>query len=244
MLCLVAVGAAAYVFYVRGGDTTRGVQPTAQQESITLLPQEGRSSVTVDSAMFSKGGYVVVRGSDGKRLGQIIEISKYLEAGEHKNITIELGDFYTYNPDDQLIAMIYHDDGDQTFSGLDQPAENTNGNMAAVFVKTAKPVPLSIFQEVTAGSGTGMETIRYTNSGFQPKNLIVPVDTMVEFLNQSDFEMWVASNVHPSHDILPTFDQFKGAAKGKSYMYTFDKKGVWPYHDHNNPSFEGVITVE
>lgn len=90
----------------------------------------------------------------------------------------------------------------------------------------------------------GMETVRYTNDGFKPSKLSVSAGTMIEFVNQSDSEMWVASNVHPSHEILPTFDQFKGVIKGKSYMYTFDKKGVWPYHDHINPALEGVITVE
>ncbi len=137
--------------------------------------------------------------------------------------------------------MIYHDDGDKSFYGLDQPANNAT----AVFIKTGEVVPSSVFEEqVVAQGGTGMETVRYTDSGFQPKKLTVPVGTMVEFVNQSNLEMWVASNVHPEHEILPTFDQFKGVAKGQSYMYTFDKKGTWPYHDHISPTIQGVIIVE
>lgn len=223
----------------RGTDNSSSVSDSS--EKLFVSSQAARDSVTVDRAVLTKGGYVVVRGSDGKRLGQVIEISKYLEAGEHKNITIELGDFYEYNPDDQLIAMIYHDDGDKTFNDLDQPL-NTS---PAVFVETGEAVPASVFEEqIAVHGGTGMETVRYTNDGFQPKKLTVPVGTMVEFVNQSDKTMWIASNVHPEHEILPTFDQFKEVPKGQSYMYTFDKKGTWPYHDHINPALEGTIVVE
>lgn len=200
-----------------------------------------KENVTIDRATLVEGGYVVVRGSDGKRIGQVIEISKYFEAGEYRNITIELGDFYAYNPDDQLIVMIYRDDGDKTFNDLDQPTDS----ITAVFVKTGEIVPASVFQEqVATHGGTGMETVRYTNNGFQPAKLTVPIGTMVEFVNQSDTTMWIASNVHPEHEILPTFDQFKEVPKGQSYMYTFDKKGTWPYHDHINPALEGTIVVE
>ncbi len=213
---------------------------SAQTDRLVLTSQEARASVLVDSVELREAGFVVIRGSDGRRLGQVIEISRYLEAGKHENITVALGDFYVYTEDDQLIAMIYHDDGDRAFSELDQPAPNT----LAIFVETGEPVPASVLEEVAAHGGTGMETVRYTNTGFQPAKLTVPMGTMVEFINQSDNQMWVASNVHPGHEILPTFDQFKGVEKGTNYMYVFDMRGTWAYHDHINPALEGVITVE
>lgn len=240
LIVLAAVGTTIYLNN-RRAQSTNNSPAAVNAEELIVTPQEARTSVTVSRATLAQGGYVVIRGSDGKRLGQVIEISLYLEAGAHENVTIELGDFYTFNLADQLIAMIYHDDGDKAFSELDLPVETAS----AVFVETGKPVPLSVLeQHVAASNGMGMETVRYTNTGFQPAKLTVPVGTMVEFVNQSDKEMWVASNVHPAHDILPTFDEFKGEGKGKSYMYTFDKKGAWPYHDHINPALEGVITVE
>ncbi len=209
-------------------------------ERLVALPQEAKTNVTIEQVVLTKPGFVVIRGSDGKRLGQIIEMSEYIELGKREKINVLLGDFYTYDPNDQLIAMIYNDNGDKLFSELDEPSSRNT----AIFVKTGKPVPLDVLQQQVASGGMGMETVRYTNNGFQPKNITVPAGTMVEFLNQSDKEMWVASNIHPEHTILPTFDQFKGVGKGKSYMYTFDKKGSWKYHDHLSPSFEGVINVE
>jgi len=212
----------------------------SESEKLVISPQNAQTTVTIDQAVLAQNGYVVVRGGDGKRIGQVIEISTYLPAGTHDQITIELGEFYTYKPDDQLVVMIYHDNGDKSFNELDEPI-----NSSAVFAETGKPVLASIFEdEVAPTDGMGMVTVRYTNDGFQPAKLTVPVGTMVEFVNQSDEEMWVASNVHPEHDILPTFDQFRGVSRGKNYMYTFDKKGSWPYHDHINPALEGVINVE
>ncbi len=242
VLVVVLIGAVVYVLY--GDKNTVGSLSTTKTDTVMVDPQEARDGVTVNEAMLSDGGYVVIRGSDGKRLGQIIEVSAYLEPGEHKNVQIALGDFYTYKPEDQLIAMIYKDDGDKAFSEADQPVTDPTGALIARFVKTGQPVPTSVTQEVmVASGGMGMETVRYTNAGFSPKKLTVPIGTMVEFVNQSDSDMWVASNVHPSHDILPTFDEFKGVGKGQTYMYTFDKKGTWPYHDHINPAREGIIEV-
>lgn len=238
LIAIVSLGAFVYLNGDKAQDTDTA-SAASESEKLVVSPQEARTSVKIDNATLSQGGFVVIRGSDGKRLGQVIEISQYLEAGEYKNITIVLGDFYTYKPDDQLVAMMYRDDGDRSFNELDQPVD-----AFAVFVETGAPVPPSVFEEQTASGGTGMVTVRYTNTGFQPAKLTVPTGTMVEFINQSDADMWVASNVHPEHLILPTFDQFKGVKKGESYMYTFEKKGSWQYHDHNNPALEGIITVE
>lgn len=236
---LVVVGGIIYTTSFRAKNTDTAVS-TSNSDELVIAQQDARTSVKIGSATLSKSGYVIVRGGDGRRIGQVIEISRYLEAGKHENVTIELGDFYTYNEADQLIAMIYHDDGDKSFNDLDEPI-----NISAVYAETGKPVLASVFEhEVAPSDGMGMVTVRYSNTGFQPAKLTVPVGTMVEFINQSDEEMWVASNMHPSHEILSTFDQFQGVGKGQSYMYTFDKKGEWPYHDHINPALEGVITVE
>lgn len=236
---LVVVGGIVYLNSSRAKDIDTAPSASKSDE-LVIVQQDARTSVKIERVTLSKNGYVIVRGGDGRRIGQVIEISRYLEAGKHENVTIELGDFYTYNEDDQLIAMIYHDDGDESFNDLDEPI-----NASAVYAETGKPVLASVFEhEIAPSDGMGMVTVRYTNTGFQPAKLTVPVGTMVEFINQSDEEMWVASNMHPSHEILATFDQFQGVGKGQSYMYTFDKKGEWPYHDHINPALEGVITVE
>jgi len=64
---------------------------------------------------------------------------------------------------------------------------------------------------------------------------------MVHFVNESDTQMWVASDSHPAHDVLQTFDQFK---PGDMFMYVFEEPGTWEYHDHLNPSAIGEIIVK
>lgn len=216
------------------------------EEQIIISPQSNKDQVIIDYINLTQSGFAVVRNSDGNRLSQVIEISKYLEPGEYKNILIPLGEFYNYDSKDELIVMVYRDNnGDKTFNDLDQPAEYENATNKGWFVKSGQPVPSSMFLLGTISDNSmGMETVIYTNSGFKPENITVPKGTMVEFINQSDKVMWVASDNHPSHEILPTFDQFNGGEKGKTYMYTFDKGGTWAYHDHINPAQVGTITVE
>ena len=245
LILIVILGAGGVYAYSKNISSVQNSNKPDQTTVVELTPQNATSTVLIDRVNLAQDGYVVIRGSEGNRLGQIIEISRFLEKGEHENIKINLGDFYEGGED--LIAMVYGDTGDKSFSGLTKPYKDKNGQMVAVYVSTGKPVPNSITEPTVSFDktmGMSMATVHYTNTGFEPKTLTVPVGTMVEFVNDSDIEMWVASNPHPQHDILPTFDEFDGVKKGEVYTYTFDKKGTWPYHDHINAAKEGVIVVQ
>ncbi len=218
------------------------------KSSLAISAQDATSVVNVDSVTLTKAGFLAVRSIDKGRLGQIIEISQYLKVGTHTGINIPLGDFYAGS--EELIVMVYEDIGDdKVFNDFDQPLK-VDGAPLSVYVATGTPVPSSITTNTgnvdavhTMGNST-MANVRYTDSGFEPKELSVPLGTMVQFVNESDIEMWVASNEHPAHTDLPTFDQFGFNKPGEQYMYTFDQTGVWSYHDHLNPTAEGVIIVE
>ncbi|HLD11294.1 MAG TPA: hypothetical protein VJB91_00080 [Patescibacteria group bacterium] len=86
--------------------------------------------------------------------------------------------------------------------------------------------------------------IEYTEDGFQPKMITIPLDTTVRWINRTSRPMWIASAVHPTHQELPGFDALKGYATGESYSYTFTKIGSWKYHDHLNPKATGEVIVE
>jgi len=212
---------------------------------LIVTPQTPNGKVVVDSAILSKQGYVVVREIQGDRLSQIVEISKPLSPGTHKNITISFGNADETNKD--LIVMIYDDyKSDSIFNDFDQPAIDKNGNMTAVYVKTGKPLPTTITETDSSGmQGMNMSGMKvsYTDKGFLPQQIKIPVGSMVEFVNNSSKDMWVASNPHPAHTDLPTFDQFKQYKSGSIYRYVFDKKGTWGFHDHLNPNAGGVVTV-
>ncbi|MBI4094409.1 MAG: hypothetical protein HY436_01225 [Candidatus Liptonbacteria bacterium] len=86
--------------------------------------------------------------------------------------------------------------------------------------------------------------VRYTDNGFVPKTLTIPSGSRVEFFNDSSRQMWVASDVHPTHEILAAFDQLGTAGRGVVYAFTFDKKGTWAYHNHVRAQDTGTIIVE
>ncbi|MBI4062315.1 cupredoxin domain-containing protein [Candidatus Gottesmanbacteria bacterium] len=86
-------------------------------------------------------------------------------------------------------------------------------------------------------------TAQYTDSGFMPNTITVKQGTTVRFTNQSSRGMWVASAVHPTHQLLPGFDQLKSVEKGGTYEYTFAKVGTWKYHNHVNATDTGTVVV-
>ncbi|MBP6924253.1 MAG: hypothetical protein KBC62_03195 [Candidatus Pacebacteria bacterium] len=218
---------------------------TSTEAKMTVSAQEATNAVNIDSVTLPKAGFLAIRSIDAGRLGQIIEISRYLSAGTHTDISISLGDFYEGG--DELIVMAYEDaEKDKVFNDFDQPLK-IDGVPLSAYVATGASVPSSITTNTgnadaihTMGNST-MATIQYTDTGFEPKELSVPLGAMVHFVNKSSKEMWVASNEHPGHTDLPTFDQFM---TGDRYVYVFDTTGDWKYHDHLNPAAEGVITVE
>lgn len=85
--------------------------------------------------------------------------------------------------------------------------------------------------------------VSYTDVGFSPKSITVKKGTQVSFTNQSKKSMWVASAVHPTHQLLPGFDQLKSVGVGGSYQYTFIKAGTWKYHNHKVPEDVGTVIV-
>lgn len=113
---------------------------------------------------------------------------------------------------------------------------------------TGAMMPVSTTQstegEMIAHDMATMPTVIYTNEGFSPAELTVKAGTMVNFINQSDSPMWVASAMHPTHLLYPEFDEKASVAKGESYSFTFEKVGAHKYHNHMNAAHRGTITVE
>lgn len=95
----------------------------------------------------------------------------------------------------------------------------------------------------TKGGVVSQSTINYTESGFSPAAITVKKGTSVTFENLSTVGMWVASDVHPTHQLLPGFDAKKSIVKGGVYTYTFAKVGTWTFHNHASPTHLGKVVV-
>lgn len=85
--------------------------------------------------------------------------------------------------------------------------------------------------------------VKMTSTGFSPSKVMVKVGTSVKFVNDDTAEHWPASAFHPTHQVLPGFDSLSGVKPGESYSYTFEKVGIWKFHDHLNPSMSGSVEV-
>ena len=120
--------------------------------------------------------------------------------------------------------------------------------------ETNSPVNLIDFEATPTDGGesgnndggitiTQIFTVTYTNEGYSPRNLAIKAGAAVEFENNSSNQVWTASDVHPTHEILPEFDALRGYEPGETYSYTFKEPGAWTYHNHLNPSQIGTIIV-
>lgn len=88
------------------------------------------------------------------------------------------------------------------------------------------------------------QQIVFKDGKFEPQNVSIKVDQTVNFVNQSDEDIWPASNIHPTHGIYPQFDSQKPINPGKSWSFTFTRAGTWKFHDHLQPEITGEIKVE
>jgi len=221
---------------------------------VFVLGEQIGNKVVVERVVLNKAGFVALREVINEKPGQIIEVSEYLTAGEYTNIVINLVESVAIGEIDisgefsvsrDIVAVVYEDDGDKGFNPfLDTPAY-IEGKIVARYVSSGNMAPDSAVVPVVDKGYTVVATIvEYTDDGFSPNQITINKGETVRFVNKSSRSMWVASNVHPAHTILSTFDQFGTSEFGESYQYTFDQIGEWEYHDHVNASETGVIVVE
>ena len=102
-------------------------------------------------------------------------------------------------------------------------------------------------EKTPSEEGTGQaegNVITYTSTGFSPQVLRIKKGESVTFKNMITDHMWVASDPHPTHTSLSSFDALKAITQGETYIYTFTKLGSWGFHNHANASYKGTVIVE
>lgn len=86
-------------------------------------------------------------------------------------------------------------------------------------------------------------TIIYTNNGFEPKQTMVKSGDTVRITNSSQNALSLDSDPHPTHTIQPELN-VGDVEPGQSKTFVIDKVGTWGFHNHENPSNTGSITVQ
>lgn len=85
-------------------------------------------------------------------------------------------------------------------------------------------------------------TVTYTDDWvFVPERLDIVTGDEVIFVNDGRVPVWPASNIHPTHEILSSFDPLEPIAPGESWSYTFADNGYWRYHNHIDPAETGLV---
>ena len=102
-------------------------------------------------------------------------------------------------------------------------------------------VPQKIIQ--SEGINITVTKVNYSKVGFTPQVVTVKVGETVSWTNNTNKGMWVASNVHPSHNLYPGFDQLKSVGFSGEFSFKFAKVGTWQYHNHLSPGETGEVIV-
>lgn len=128
-------------------------------------------------------------------------------------------------------------------SGSDQPEP------ASSSAADRRPGPILTSDSAGANGADAASTpasthrVVYTARGFSPEQLVIAPGDTVSFVNNSADYFWPASNIHPTHEILPEFDPKTPLAPGATWAHRFDKLGQWYYHNHLSPDEGGLVSV-
>lgn len=100
-------------------------------------------------------------------------------------------------------------------------------------------------QDKTEKGVSSLVQIKVTKAGFVPEEVQVKKGQIVVWTNEDEKPHQVASNPHPTHELLKDLGDGDVLLKGDSISYTYKDKGTFRYHDHLNPTkFNGVVIVE
>ncbi len=88
----------------------------------------------------------------------------------------------------------------------------------------------------------GLYVVKYTNTGFVPKQLQIPKGKGVRFINMSD----AALRVYSDDQTNPKFTELneaKSIGNGGTYTFSFVQTGIWAFHNQTHPTHRANILV-
>lgn len=115
---------------------------------------------------------------------------------------------------------------------------------------TSEPAPDPKTAPAPVNKPANSTEVTYSDQkGFTPNTVTIQAGQTVSWINNREARpMWVASDVHPSHEKLPEFDTAKVLGRfpkpGEDFSFTFEKSGTWTYHDHADASRTGTVIVK
>lgn len=239
ILGIILIVAVAGVFAYKATAPKGATQvPGSRNSFLSVRDQRPGVSVTVSSVNLKEWGFVAVRKDEGGVPGKIIGVSIPLSPGENQNISINLTE---ETRDGQVVYVLAHMDGNNDrlfeFPGPDIPLNADAGTRVNIAGSLSKEQPVT--KDASANN-----IVAYHNDGFFPKSIEIKAGQYVTFQNVSDFDMWVASDPHPSHGGLLGFDELTSVKDSGKYSYVFTQTGTWKYHNDMDISKKGEVVVK
>lgn len=112
-------------------------------------------------------------------------------------------------------------------------------------------------EEGNTEAADGATLVVLTDGGFVPETITVPKGGVVTWINEGRGSMWVASDIHPTHEVYSDTTRsehcaagfagtipFDQCENGTRYTFTFDQSGTWHYHNHLDSAQTGTVIVE
>jgi plastocyanin len=109
--------------------------------------------------------------------------------------------------------------------------------LIARIIDNSSPIPITKTDEVKTAE------IKITKNGFVPANLLVAKGTKVTWTNSDKTNHQLQANPHPTGESLPGLKS-EILHNQQTYTYTTDTLGTFSYHDHLNPTTNGIIEVK
>ena len=122
-----------------------------------------------------------------------------------------------------------------------QPAAATPAAPAATASPGPGPTPASLLTDGPARQA--ILKVIFRGDEFDPKRIEIEMGQAVRFVNESNDNLWPASNLEPTHEIHPQFDAGAPVLPGGAWELAFEKAGFWRYHNHLDPSQSGLVVV-
>ncbi len=126
---------------------------------------------------------------------------------------------------------------------------------APVQPKTQTPsAPVKTTPPPAAQTAPSYAVITYDGRNFSPNEITITLGGTVRFLNLSDEDMWIASDLHPIHSGYQVkdskncsgwaFDMCESVGKGGAWNFTFERAGKFGFHNHMRAADNGRIIVK
>ncbi|OHA22597.1 MAG: hypothetical protein A3H57_01975 [Candidatus Taylorbacteria bacterium RIFCSPLOWO2_02_FULL_43_11] len=153
-----------------------------------------------------------------------------------------------------IAVLFYWSDGsnpiDSIFENATSTTPSSKSNETGTTKTTSQPSTKTTYpaktQTPVTNTNPGNVTpalpraqINFTDAGFTPISMQVKLGQTIRFMNLGGKLMWIVPDSN-----YPEFAQANPVSRGEYWDFTFNKAGTWRYHNKEDASKTGTISVQ